>query len=224
MAEEQFKRNIAYKLRISNVLNGKPVMNNERFGFLELEGMRIIRVNIVGIVVDKYEPSSDDGMKRYSFIKIDDGSGQISLKVFGDEVESVKNITHGQTVLVIGSLRYFNNEIYISPEIIKEHSPNYLLLRKLELEKENPFPSSNTEINQIQKQQKDEQKEKANKENSREKIVVLIKESESEGGIETEELIKKLSDSPEIVKQEIQKLLEEGIVFEPRPGKVRWLG
>ncbi|PIO07645.1 hypothetical protein COU59_02975 [Candidatus Pacearchaeota archaeon CG10_big_fil_rev_8_21_14_0_10_34_12] len=221
MAEEQFKRNIAYKLRISNVLNGKPIMNNERFGFLELEGVKIIRVNIIGIVVDRYE---SEGEKRYSFITLDDGSGQVKIKAFGDEVESVKDITHGQTVLVIGSLRYFNNEIYISPEIIKEHSPNYLLLRKLELEKENPFPSSNTEINQVQKQQKAEQKEKANKENSREKIVVLIKESESEGGIETEELIKKLSDSPEIVKQEIQKLLEEGIVFEPRPGKVRWLG
>ena len=30
--------------------------------------------------------------------------------------------------------------------------------------------------------------------------------------------------SPEIIKQEVQKLLEEGIVFEPRPGKVRYLG
>jgi len=30
--------------------------------------------------------------------------------------------------------------------------------------------------------------------------------------------------SPIIINQEIQKLLEEGIVFEPRPGKVRYLG
>jgi hypothetical protein len=30
--------------------------------------------------------------------------------------------------------------------------------------------------------------------------------------------------SAEIINQEIQKLLEEGIIFEPRPGKVRWLG
>ena len=28
----------------------------------------------------------------------------------------------------------------------------------------------------------------------------------------------------EIINQEVQKLLEEGIVFEPRPGKVRYLG
>jgi len=30
--------------------------------------------------------------------------------------------------------------------------------------------------------------------------------------------------SPKIINQEIQKLLEEGIIFEPRPGKVRYLG
>ena len=30
--------------------------------------------------------------------------------------------------------------------------------------------------------------------------------------------------SPEIIKQEIKKFLEEGIIFEPRPGIVRYLG
>jgi hypothetical protein len=35
----------------------------------------------------------------------------------------------------------------------------------------------------------------------------------------------KLKDaSPEIINQEIKKFLEEGIIFEPRPGKVRYLG
>ena len=27
-----------------------------------------------------------------------------------------------------------------------------------------------------------------------------------------------------IINQEIKRLLEEGIIFEPRPGKIRWLG
>jgi hypothetical protein len=30
--------------------------------------------------------------------------------------------------------------------------------------------------------------------------------------------------SPSIIHQEIKKLLEEGIIFEPQPGKIRWLG
>jgi len=30
--------------------------------------------------------------------------------------------------------------------------------------------------------------------------------------------------SPDILNQEIKKMLEEGIIFEPRPGRVRYLG
>ena len=30
--------------------------------------------------------------------------------------------------------------------------------------------------------------------------------------------------SPEVINSEIKRLLEEGIIFEPRPGKIRWLG
>jgi hypothetical protein len=29
---------------------------------------------------------------------------------------------------------------------------------------------------------------------------------------------------PDVLSQEIQKLLEEGIIYEPKPGRVRYLG
>ena len=133
MVDEQFKRNIAYKFRIGDILSGNPIINNERFSSLELENKRVVRVNVVGSIVDKYE---SEGEKNYAFLTLDDGSGQIKLKSFEDEIEKVKNISQGQTIIVIGSLRYFNDEIYISPEIIKEQDPKYLVLRKIELEKQ----------------------------------------------------------------------------------------
>ena len=129
MADEQFKRNIAYKLRIGDILLGKPIMDGERFSFLELGGKKIVRVNVIGNIVDKYE---SEGERKYIFFTLDDGSGQIKLKCFGDDVDKFKNIIQGQTVLVIGVLRNFNNETYISPEIIKEQDTKYLLIRKLE--------------------------------------------------------------------------------------------
>ena len=56
-------------------------------------------------------------------------------------------------------------------------------------------------------------------------ILDLIKASEEDGGIEMDQIIMNLRDaSPEIINQEIQKMLEEGIAFEPRPGKIRYLG
>ena len=37
-------------------------------------------------------------------------------------------------------------------------------------------------------------------------------------------LIMELRAQPDIINQEIRKLLEEGIIFEPRPGRLRYLG
>ena len=173
MAEEQFKRNVAYKLRIGDISNGKPILEDERFSFLDLDDKKIVRVNVVGSIVDKYE---SEGERKYLNLTLDDGSGQIKLKSFGDDVEKFKNISQGQTVTVIGVLRYFNNEIYISLEIVREQNPKYLLVRKLELEKNN----------------KSSQKVEANKSigtlSLRDKIIELIKNSENEGGINLEKL------------------------------------
>ncbi len=205
---EQFKRNIAYKFRIGDLTMGKPIFDNERFSFLELGDRKIIRVNIVGNIIDKYE---SEGERKYIFFTLDDGSGQIKLKCFAEDANKFRDVSQGQTVLVIGSLRNFNNETYISPEIIKEEDTRYLLIRKLEIEKEkgkNPVHLPREQIVAI-----------------RDKILSIIKDAEKDGGIEMERIIMNLREaSPEIINQEIKKLLEEGIIFEPRPGKIRWLG
>lgn len=208
MAEQQFKRNIAYKFRIGDLLIGKPIFDSERFSFLELGNKKIVRVNVIGNIVDKFD---SEGEKRYSFVTLDDGSGQIAIKSFGDDVTKFSGLGQGQTIAVIGTLRSFNNEVYIFPEIIKELNGKYLLVRKLELEKDrekNSPPVRREQIGAI-----------------KDKILEKIKTSEESGGIDTEKIILELRDfSPEIINQEIKRLLEEGIIFEPRPGKVRWLG
>jgi RPA family protein len=206
---QQFKRHIAFKYRIGDLLIGKPIFDGERFSFLELGDKKIMRVNVVGNVVDKYEA---EGEKKYIFTTLDDGSGQIKLKAFGDDADKLKNVNQGETVVVIGLLRNFNNETYISPEIVKPQDPKYLLVRKMELEKER----ASTSTTPVEKQEITAIKDK---------ILEQIKSAEDGGGIETDQIIMSLREtSPEIINQEIKKLLEEGIIFEPRPGKLRWLG
>ncbi len=205
---EQFKRNVAYKFRIGDIIIGKPIFDGERFAFLELGDRKIIRVNVIGNIIDKYE---SEGEKKYCFLTLDDGSGQIKLKFFGDDVDKFKNAAQGQTVLVIGNLRNFNNETYIAPEIIREQDTRYLLVRKLEIEKEKNKNTKPLEKDQIIA--------------VKDRILNRIKDAEKDGGIDKEELIMQIREvSPETINQEIKKLLEEGIIFEPRPGKVRWLG
>ncbi len=211
MPDEQFKRNVAYKLRIGDLLIGKPILDRERFAFLELGNQKVIRVNLVGNIVDKYE---SEGESKFLSLTLDDGSGQIKLKCFGDDSDKFRNISQGQTIIIIGLLRVYNNELYISPEIIKEIDIKYLLVRKLEIEKErNKTANVNAPV----------QKGQIN--SARDRILEMIKGSEGDGGVETDSIITNLREvSPTTINQEIKRLLEEGIIFEPRPGKLRWLG
>jgi RPA family protein len=205
-SQDQFKRHIAFKLRIGDILRGKPIMNYDKFSYLDLDGKKIVRVNVIGNITDKYD---SEGEKRYSFLTLDDGSGQIKLKSFGDDVEKLKDIVQGNTVLIIGVLRNFNNETYIAPEIVKPQDTNYLLVRKMETEKNKP------KGNEVPKEQIIAVKDK---------ILGSIKNSGDEG-IYIDLLKTEMKEiSSEIIDQEVQKFLEEGIIFEPRPGKVKYLG
>jgi RPA family protein len=206
---DQYKRNIAYKYRIGDILLAKPIFDKDKFIYLELGEKKISRVNVIGNIVDKYD---SEGEKQYSFFTLDDGSGQIKLKIFGEDSLKFKGVIQGQTVAVIGTIRNWNNETYIQPEIIKELDPKYLLLRKLEIEKKRKENSKPIENKEEIKALKD-------------KILDAIKNSEEDGGIDADKIITEFREaSPDLINQEIQKLLEEGIIFEPRPGRLRYLG
>jgi len=203
------KREIAHKVRIGDILRGSPQITTqegrERFNFLELGDKKIVRVNIVANVIDKF---NSEGEKRFATLTLDDASGQINAKTFGDDVKLFENLGQGQTVIIIGMLRVFNNELYILPEIIRPVDPRYLLVRKLEIEKSTPKKEIKTEEIKAIKEQ----------------IVSKIKEQETNEGIDTEKLIMDIKAEPQLINQEIRKLLEEGVIYEPRPGRVRYLG
>jgi RPA family protein len=198
------ERPTAYKLRIGDILGGKPVVENEKLNFVELGEKKISRVNIVANVIEKYV---SEGEKKHISFVIDDASGQIKIRAFGDDVESFKGIEQGNTLVVIGLLRQFNNEIYILAEILKPVDPRYLLLRKLELESDKPKEISREEAKEL-----------------KDKILEMIKNAESDGGVDADKIIINIKADPQIINAEIQKLLEGGQIYEPRPGKLRFLG
>ena len=213
MAEQPTKRGTAYKLKIGDLLKSNQIFEDleggvKRFKQLELGDKTIQRINIIANIIDKYESESES---KFASITIDDGSGQIKARVFGEDLNKFKNIQQGDTIAIIGVLRSFNQELYILPEVIKKQDPKYLLVRKLEIEKSQP-----KQITPIQKQEI-----KAH----RDDIIDMIKAAEPNEGIDKDEIINKLKNgNPEIISQEIQKLLEEGVIYEPKPGRVRYLG
>jgi len=201
---EQYKRNIAYKLRIGSILTGKPILDADKLKFLELGDKHVARVNLIANITDKY---IQEGEKKFGSLTLDDGTGQIKVKAFGDEVDKFNPLMQGDTLLLIGMLRSWNNEVYLNPEILKKTSPEYLLVRKLEAEAEQPKTHDKAQLMQL-----------------KDKIITMIKDGEKNNGVDIEKIILDLHESPDIINQEIKKLLEEGMAYEPRPGKLRYLG
>ena len=204
IGEPQFKRRIAYKMKAGDILAGKPIVVEERLLHLESNGREVNRVNIIANIVDKY---LQEGEKKYGSLTLDDGSGQVRLKFFGEDVEKISGLNQGDTVLCIGQLRTWNNELYVTPEILKKKEPAFLLVRKLEIEADAPKTLAREEIAEL-----------------KDKILKMVKGAEVDGGIGIDKIIMELHEPPEIINSEIKKLLEDGVAYEPRPGKLRYLG
>jgi len=117
-----FKRAVAKKIRISEILESKYVRDDGDAPsyILTPSGDAVSRVNVVGVVIEQGEAGS---------VIIDDGSGRISARVFSG---IIKNAI-GDFVLVIGRPREFGNDKYISAEILKTVSKDWADLRKKEL-------------------------------------------------------------------------------------------
>lgn len=202
MVEDIRKRNTAYKLRIGDILKSKPIKDQDKLICVEIGDKKINRVNLIANAIDKF---IQEGEKKYASLTIDDASGQIRLKTFGDDIEILKKISQGDTIQIIGTIREYNDELYILPEIVKPIDPKWLLVRKLEIQDSKKDLSTNSS-------------------SIRDQILSKIKQAEQDNGIDTDQLILDTDASPDTVNQEIKKLLEEGLIYEPRPGRLRYLG
>lgn len=222
--QEPRKRQTAFKLKISEMLSGNTMSSNN-LNFLEINDRKITRVNIIANVIDKFV---SEGEKRYAALTIDDASGQIRVKAFGDDIEKIRMAEIGDTVLVIGNPRFFNNELYILPEILKPVDSRWLVARKFELEK-NKSKKISAEVAQtktgeieVEKITSDE-KQQTVKDSSllRKQILELLKKNEE--GFDIDKIIMTLHAPVEEINGTITKMLEDAEIYEPKPGRIRLL-
>ena len=199
------KRNVAYKLRIGDILKGVPMMDEGKFLFLELGDRKVMRVNLLANCVDKF---IQEGEKQFGSLTVDDASGQLKLKVFGEDVSRIAEIMQGDTLQMIGNMREWNGELYMIPEVVKKVDARWLLVRKLE----------------IQNARKDIVTDEKGDASLKNMILDKIKGAEADGGIDREALVMHVKAAPEGIEVEVKKLLEEGLIYEPRPGRLRYLG
>src|SRR3989338_7527293 len=90
------KREIAYKVRIKDVLDGKYIKEEGWTPnyILTSDGRRVSRVNIIAVVVSK----NTDNL-NYALV-LDDGSGRISIRSF-DSGKILDDFDIGDIILII---------------------------------------------------------------------------------------------------------------------------
>ena len=173
-----------------------------------LNGMNISRVNIVATLIYKSEDLN------YDSAIIDDGGGRILVRGF-EKSNIFSNVDVGDVVLVVGKIRDFNNERYIIPEILKKvEDAGWMNVRKLELRK------SSVVIEDKTKDKNGGLIEDIKLDNHAE-VYDLIKKLDEGDGVLIDDVIKssKIGDAEEI----INRLLENGDIFEIKPGKLKIL-
>ena len=200
------KRQVAYKVRIADLLNGNFIKDNLSAGYIKLNDVNVSRVNIIAAVV--YKSGKE---QNYTTAIVDDGTSKILLRSFENN-DIFSKIDVGDVILVIGRIREYTSEKYISPEIIKKiNNIAWVNVRKFEVKEqvvENAEPQTAAKIEELTS-------------NIHEKICLLIKELDSGEGVLIEEVVNqsKMKDVDEI----INKLLENGDIFEIKPGRVKVL-
>ena len=214
-----FLRQTAIKTNIQDLTNSIFVETSENEqNYLLLKDQRVYRINILGIVIKKEKNGS------MLNLLIDDKTGLITVRFF-EENDAANRTEVEDCISVIGKLRKYNNEKYISPEIFKKVDPLWLKTRIKEL---NALKKDNIVEQRAGSEVAESQQDKlAASDNCFndiplvEKITNLIKELDQGSGVQIEELIDK--SVVENIEKVINQMLERGDIFQNQPGRVKVL-
>ena len=237
---QQNLRQTAYKVWIKDLVSSEYVKEEGEWkpNYLKIRDKNVSRVNIIANIITTFKNPDN----TYASLTLDDGSETIRVKAFRDDISLLENIKPGETILIIGRPREYQNEIYIIPEIIKTvTNPDWVKIRKLELMKLYGSPIKEERIEQAPKQisqitiSKEPEEFPEIKsfveeeiiedspivsETSRQKILNAIEKS-NESGISHEELLFKSDIPKEEAETAIQELLKEGEIYFPRAGFIK---
>lgn len=232
------ERQTAKKVRIWDLMNGEFV-KKEGFepNFIKTPlGEEISRARILGTIVTKFVGENE----RYAFITVDDGTDTIRLKLF-KTIKPFESFNIGDIIDVIGKVKEYEGERYLIPEIIRKvDDPNYEILRRLELVykemalkriKELIEKYKGEDLNEIKKELIENYnfekslveiflKEGIKEISEIKKQVLEIIES-SKNGISYSEILKRVKGKKVEIENAIDELLNEGICYEPSPGKIK---
>jgi len=234
------KRIPSVKMRIADIVNGKffPGSKEEMLPSYVITsfGKKVARVNVVATMVEVF--SDEEG--KYCFISVDDATGIIRVKAFGEDTKLLEGIKAGDLVLIIGKVKEYNGEIYISCEIAKKVEPNYENLRKIEIL--NDLIEQKKVVDEIKKlggKMSDEELKEyvtekfcmdeeslkvvkgqiESKETDYKPVLLdMISKLDDGKGVEIKKLLEESKLPEHTLEEAMNELLANGELFEPKPG------
>lgn len=208
MAEE-IKRQTAYKCTI-NTLNKGVLVKKQGWesNYLMTEYGDLSRINLIAVVVEKED----------STLNLDDGSGQISGRLF-ERPEQLEKISVGDIVLVIGRPREFNDKIYLTLELVKKIEPGWVAYRKKELTLIQKVRESTEGLKIEKKRIEPEIIESTTTIGSKDKIAKFIKELDRGDGASIDDVLRlsKVSNGEEL----LSDMMMRGEVYEAKAGYIK---
>ncbi len=210
-----FKRHVATKVLIRQLLEGEYIQESDFIPnyLLTANQQRIYRLNVMAAILQKEMRGS------ITDLYLDDGTGKIAVRSFEDD-SSIRQLSVGEIVMVIGRLRIYAQERYIAPEIISKVSPSWLKVRSLELglaDHSSLLPNTEELLVPPLPQQDNAKKDAL----PRQKMVQLIMELDRGEGVAVQDLLER---SPlEGAEGIIERMLQSGEIFQISPGRVKIL-
>jgi RPA family protein len=215
MDEKRLQRQTAKKIPIQVLLQGQYITTeglepNHIFS----SGQRIARANFMGVIIGK----SNSEMMTYEYLILDDGSGRITVRSFDESNPQIQAVNIGEVVNVIGRPREYGGEIFLVPEVVKKIDSKWVEYRKIEMKK---LPQEQLIETPVQQAPETSEVQEETVISPEIKLLNTIRSKDQGDGVLVQELVQEQGETD--ASSLIKKLMEQGDIFETRPGKVKVL-
>lgn len=219
-------RQTAHKLWIAEIIDADYTREEGEWepNYLDIKGIKVARVNVLGTITEVFVNSLGD----YAAVTIEDGSASVAIRVFKGDIRLVTGLAIGDSILVIGRPKQYQNEIYIVPEIVRKlDNPAWIKVRKAELiqtrgiiqQKVQPAPQE-AGVREVREELIANNKSLVGNEGVRQKMLNLL-EKQGELGMDIDMLIQATETEEEEAEKIIEELIKEGEIYMSRPGVLK---
>jgi RPA family protein len=200
----------AFKVFIRDAVERALNKDDDNRSYIEYDGQQIFTVRVMGVVVSKYDS------ERFTILTLDDATETVSVRFFGEDKGMVANVSVGDTVDVIGTLREYEEETYIAPRIITEiEDPNWEVVRNLEL----LLRAKKAGITVSQEEVLDTEEEPAS--DLKPIVLSLIERLDEGDGADYNSILKESGLKDTELDPTLNYLLSNSDVYEPKIGKFK---